>query len=243
LFLPQNRAVSRREQRENIMNNDDAGRSKQAASAVAGTAREQAQEVGGTARDQAQQVANVARDKTGEVVDEAKQHARNVVDVVRVEARRRADEQTGRAVNALHDVSRQLRSMSEHGEGGSLTDLAQQAAQRTDEFASHLEQGGVDRVIQDVRSYAQRRPGTFLLAAGAAGFLVGRLVRSASSAAGSNPSPSTSTLAPTWSAQSGPPTAAISMEPTPAPPYAAGTDEPYLGAGTATAESYTERVR
>jgi hypothetical protein len=226
-----------------MMNNDEAGRSKQAASAVAGTAREQAHELGGAARDQAQQVAEVARDKTGEVVGEAKQHARSVLDDVRVEARRRADEQTGRAVGALHDVSRQLRTMSEHGEEGSLTDLARQAAQKTDEFASHLEAGGVDRVMQDVRSYAQRRPGMFLLAAGAAGFLVGRLVRSASSTSSSSPSTSTSTSLPTWSAHSGAPAAAMETEPALTPPYEAAAEEPYLGAGSATVDPYGERVR
>jgi len=44
-------------------------------------------------------------------------------------------------------------------------------------LATRLDQGGLDAVMADMRSWARRQPGTFLLGAVAAGFVVGRVVR------------------------------------------------------------------
>jgi F0F1-type ATP synthase membrane subunit b/b' len=157
------------------------------ASAVATTSREEARDVAETAKSQAQDVKGAATEQAQQLGDEAKEHARDVVADLREDLRRRADEQGTRAAQALHDTSSQLRSMARSADGGAVVDLAQNAATRLDDVASRLDRSGIDGLIDDVRSYARRRPGTFLLAAGAAGFLVGRLARNASSAmAGTN---------------------------------------------------------
>ena len=54
-------------------------------------------------------------------------------------------------------------------------------------WRSRLDQGGVDAVMADARSFARRRPGAFLLGAVTVGFLTGRLVRNLSG--GSQPAP------------------------------------------------------
>jgi hypothetical protein len=98
----------------------------------------------------------------------------------------------------LHDTSVQLRKMAESADGGVLVDLAHNAATRLDGVASRVERDGIDGLLDDVRSYARRRPGTFLVAAGVAGFVVGRLARNASSAlsAPQQPAPVTTPAAP-----------------------------------------------
>jgi hypothetical protein len=58
-----------------------------------------------------------------------------------------------------------------------------------------MDQRGVEGVLDDVRSFARRRPGVFLLGAGIAGFAVGRLVRGAKDAPTSRPGPSRAAIA------------------------------------------------
>jgi F0F1-type ATP synthase membrane subunit b/b' len=161
------------------------------ASAVATRSREEARDVAETAKSQVQDVKGTATEQAQQLGDEAKDHARDLVADLREDLRRRADEQGTRAAQALHDTSSQLRSMARSAEGGAVVDLAQSAATRLDDVASRLDRSGIDGLLDDVRSYARRRPGTFLLAAGAAGFLVGRLARNASSAMSATSQPAT----------------------------------------------------
>lgn len=172
------------------------------ASAAAATSREEAHDVADTAKSQAQDVMGSAREQAQQLGDEAKEHARDIVADLREELRRRADEQSTRAAQALHDTSGQLRSAARSAEGGVVVELAQSAATRLDDVASRLDRRGIDGLLDDVRSYARQRPGTFLLAAGAAGFLVGRLARNASSVMSgtSEPTPSPAVTAPAPSA-------------------------------------------
>jgi hypothetical protein len=208
---------------------------KQEASAVASAARDETHNVKETAREEVQHVTETARSQAGEIVGEAKDKARDIAGDLRDEARRRADEQGARAADALHDASRQLRAMAQ-GEpaSGMLVDVAQQAAQRVDGFASRLESGGFESIVDDVRSYARRKPGTFLLAAGAAGFIIGRLARNASSVTGSGASGTSPRI------EQPPLPVAEAMG---ASPYAAGVPEPvdvpYYGGATPPAEAGT----
>jgi hypothetical protein len=232
---------------------------RQGATQVAETAREegrdiaaeattQARDVAGTARDEAQHVADAAKSQAGEVVGQAKERAADVVEDLRAEVRHRADEQGARAAGALHDASRQLRSMARSGESsGMLVDLAGQAADRVDRFASRIDEGGIERVMHDVRSYAQRKPGTFLLAAGAAGFVLGRLARNASGATGTTggaaPQPmATGTTPAPLSAPYGTPPS-VGYDTAVGTEIPAGTEAPYLGGATPPAEVYGERPR
>ena len=200
---------------------------------VASEAKTQAQQVTETAREEAHHVTEAVRSQAGDVAGEVKDRARDVVYDLCEEARRRADEQGARAAHALHETSGQLRSFAQNSEGGVLVDFAHQAAEKVDRFASELEQGGVERVVSDVRSFAQRKPGTFLLAAAAAGFLVGRLARNASDLTGS---PNTG---------SGSPSQAL-VPATPSMPGMNAGDEfeaPYLGGATPPVEAFSEGMR
>ena len=50
-------------------------------------------------------------------------------------------------------------------------------------FANRLEMSGPQGLVDDVSSFARRRPGAFLLAAGVAGFAVGRIARAGAAVA------------------------------------------------------------
>jgi hypothetical protein len=165
---------------------------------VASDAKSQAHDVADTAREKAQDVAATAKSHSEELVGEAKDKVQLVAGDLREEARRHADEQGRRAAEALHDTSRQLQSMAQSSEQqGLVVDLVKDLASRVDRFANQVEYRGLDGILSDVRSFARRQPGTFLFAAGAAGFLVGRLVRSASGTA-SPSSGSMGTSQPTY---------------------------------------------
>jgi hypothetical protein len=152
-----------------------------AAQNVGQQVRSRTGDVATTATTEAQQVVGEVRERAGQVAQEATERARTAVDDLREELRRQADEQGARAADALRNGSRQLRAMSEtQHDRGVLTDMAGEAAQRLERVASELENGRPEQVLEDVRSFGRRRPGVFLLAAGAAGFFAARLLRNAS---------------------------------------------------------------
>jgi hypothetical protein len=65
-------------------------------------------------------------------------------------------------------------------EAGGTRDYARQAATTLQEWAGRVESRGFQGLTRDLEQVARRRPGTFLAGAAAAGFVLGRLVRSSS---------------------------------------------------------------
>jgi len=97
------------------------------------------------------------------------------------DAKERANEEASKLAQTLHQTSNQLRSMAgATDQQGLARTLAEEGASAAEQFATRLENGGVDRLVADARSWARRNPGTFLLGALAAGVVVGRLVRNMS---------------------------------------------------------------
>jgi len=81
-------------------------------------------------------------------------------------------------------VGRQIRALSDGqtDQAGFAADAARQLAEKVEEIAGRLEQRGFDGAVDDLTSFARRRPGMFLVSAAATGFLVGRLGRGAQAA-------------------------------------------------------------
>src|SRR3954447_2839097 len=73
---------------------------------------------------------------------------------------------------------------------GPLGDYTRQAADRLQSAAGYLENKQPGELLDDVRGFAGRRPGAFLLGAAVAGFAVGRLVKGASGGSASSGSAS-----------------------------------------------------
>jgi hypothetical protein len=142
-------------------------------------------------REQATQVVGTAKDQAQDLAQQAAQQAKSTVRQLQGDLRERADQEASKFAETVRSASEQMRSMatSAGGEQRSLiTNLMSEGAQVADRFASQLDEGGVERAVAEVRSWARRNPGGFLLGAAVAGFVAGRLARNLSSANGTSDS-------------------------------------------------------
>ena len=141
-------------------------------------AKDQAKSVASDAKQSGQQVAETAKEQTREVASEASQQAKELYQQVRAEFGDQAATQHQRAASGLRTLGDELSSMAQGSEqSGVATDLAKQASDRVHTLAGWLEQREPGDVLSEVTSFARRKPGTFLAAAAAVGFLGGRLTR------------------------------------------------------------------
>ena len=145
---------------------------------VAAAAKGEASQVADTAVTSGKQVAETAKNQVGNVAAEAKHQAASLLDTVRSEVGQQAGTQQQRIAEAVRSLSTELDGMaSSSQESGPLTDLARQASGKGAEIADWLQVREPADVLDSVRSYARRRPGTFLVLCGLAGAVAGRLTR------------------------------------------------------------------
>lgn len=160
-----------------------------------GVAKDQAKSVASDAKQSGQQVAETAKEQTREVASEASQQAKELYQQVRAEFGDQAATQHQRAASGLRTLGDELGSMARGSEqSGVATDIAQQASERVNALATWLESREPGDVLSEVTSFARRKPGTFLAAAAAVGFLGGRLTRGLAAESGDDrATPSTRT--------------------------------------------------
>lgn len=144
-----------------------------------GQVRDEAKNVAGTAADAGRDVAGVAKEQAQNVAGEAKSQVRDLYHQSQRELRDQAAQQQERVAGGLRSVSDELRQMASASEsGGVASDLVRQAADRTSSVAEWLGARDPGSLLNEVKSYARRNPGTFIAVAAVAGALVGRLGRS-----------------------------------------------------------------
>jgi hypothetical protein len=145
--------------------------------------KEPAQETASTAADEGRHVAGVAKEQTAQVASEAAGAAKNVAnDVLRNvsdTAREQSGTQRDKLVGTLTTLSHDLSSMADQAPSGLAGDLARQAADQARSLTTRLENRDPGDILDDVRRFARRRPGVFLLGALAAGVVTGRLLAGA----------------------------------------------------------------
>ena len=140
-------------------------------------AKDEARNVGQTAAQAGSQVASTAADQAKEVVGEAKHQAQDLVQQGRSQLRQQTVAQQQKAAQGLQGLAQQLRGMT-RGEApapGPARDLLDQATDYVEQFADRLQNREPADLLDDVRAFARRRPGAFLLGAALAGVLAGRL--------------------------------------------------------------------
>lgn len=138
-------------------------------------------ETGASVRERAGHVGGTAKDEAAGVAQEVKYQARDLVGEARGQVRQQLDTQRGRVSDLLREISDELEQMAERSDkNGVASDLVRQVAMRTRDARGYLDGGG--DLVGDVRRFARRRPGTFLLGALAAGVLAGRATRAAAAA-------------------------------------------------------------
>jgi len=135
------------------------------------SAKQTASEVAGTAKEQGQRVAS-----------EVSHQARSVVSDVRQSV-------TGQVRTGHSKLAEGLRSFSDEigGMAGDSSSPANRVVQQLSHTgrraADYLEDRGPEGLLDDVQNFARRKPGTFLFAMAAAGFVIGRLGKSTTKAA------------------------------------------------------------
>ena len=142
-------------------------------------AKEEAANVAGQAAGAAQNVAETAKAEVANVASEAKNSARDLLHQAKSDLTSQAGAQQTRAAEGIRSISSQLRTMADApDQQGVASDLIRQAADRSESVASWLDNRDPGSLLDEVKSFARQRPGTFLLVAAGAGLLAGRLGRS-----------------------------------------------------------------
>jgi hypothetical protein len=144
-----------------------------AAGAQTSTAADETREVGQTA---AEEVKNVAGEATAQI--------RNLAGEARTQVEEQSKSQRDRLVSTLSTFSDDLDSMRQDGSAsqGMAADVVRMVSEKSRELSQRLEGREPRELLADVRSFARRRPGTFLLGSLAAGVVAGRLLRGAKDA-------------------------------------------------------------
>lgn len=139
---------------------------------------EAGRDVAGHARSEVEAVTAHAVEEAKSVAETARSEVRDVVDEARDAVRQQADRQSHVAAEALGRVRDDLQAMA-HREAprDSTAEYLERAAHSLDGVVERLERDGIEGALSGVRSFAQRSPGSFLLASAGAGFALGRILR------------------------------------------------------------------
>jgi hypothetical protein len=220
-----------------------------------GGVRDQARNLGSEAAQAGGNVAQTAKEEGRQVVHEASRQARNLYSEARTQLAGQASDQQRRATGGLRSLADEMRSMAEHGDrSGPVSELARQAADRVQNVAGWLENREPGDLIAELRNYARRNPGTFLVGAALLGVVAGRLTRGVVAASNDGPSGST-TVGDYRSAYSQPvtdPDSTVVLPPTQPSGFAdalpgqsgyAGTTQPAGYAGTTQPAGYADTTQ
>lgn len=145
---------------------------------AAGTAQQKAGELKDSAGESGRHVVETAKDQVGEITDEVKYQAQDLLAQARDELQAQAREQQQRVASGLHAVSEQFDDMAANAQADGMgVELVRQAANRSRAIGDWLGRREPGGVIDELRDFARRRPGIFIVAAATAGILAGRLTR------------------------------------------------------------------
>jgi hypothetical protein len=141
-------------------------------------AKDEAKNLGQTATQAGGQVASTAADQAKEVAHETQRQAKDLLDQGRSQVREQVVTQQHKAAQGLSSLAQELRGLadgSSQGAPGPARDLLQQASGKVEEISSWLQNREPADLLNEVRSFARRKPGTFLIGAALLGVAAGRL--------------------------------------------------------------------
>lgn len=142
------------------------------------TAKHEAGQLKSTATEQAKDVLGTAKHEASSVVGEASSRAKELYALSRKELADQAGTQQQRIALGLRAVSDELGSMASNSDQNGLAgDLVRQVSAGLSAASSWLGDRDPAAVLAEVKSFARRKPGTFILGALVAGVVVGRLTR------------------------------------------------------------------
>ncbi|MBP2217757.1 hypothetical protein [Arthrobacter sp. CAN_C5] len=162
-------------------------------------AKDQAKKVGRDGLNAAQGVAQTATTEAKNVAAEASTQAKNLLGELGSDLKDQAGASQQKAAEGLRSISDELVSMADNGDhNGPANSLVRQAAQRSGDVAGWLEGRDPGSLLDEVKDFARRRPGTFLMVAAGAGLLAGRLTRGLAGAGSDSSSTTPANPAPEY---------------------------------------------
>ena len=163
-------------------------------SSATDVAKDQAGQVADTAKQAGAQVAGTVKEQAGQVTAEAGKQAKQLLSQAQSEITEQAAVTQQRVADGLHALADELTGMTRNSDqDGPATDLARQAADKAHKAAGWLADRDPGTLLDEVRSFARRKPGTYLAIALGAGVLAGRLTRGLTAPADDTPSSAGST--------------------------------------------------
>ena len=163
-----------------------AGTAKGRSQALARTTRSQGQGVARTASRETKQLSTTVKTQAAQVREELTVQSRAVLDEAKVRVAEHAHVHVRRAGDGLTKLAKGTRVLAEgapgedEGLGGYLFEGAEKvsaAAERLYSLADDVEAGDLDRLLDEVQTFARRRPAVFIIGAAVAGFGLGRVLR------------------------------------------------------------------
>jgi len=146
------------------------------------TAKNEAGNLKDTAVTEAGHVAETAKGEAKVVAREVKTQAKDLYAQTQRELKDQAQAQAQRVATGLRSVSQELDSMTANAENpGVAADLISQASSRLSSAASWLGDRDPASLLNEVKSFARRNPGTFIIGAAILGVVAGRLTRALAS--------------------------------------------------------------
>ncbi|MFI7742046.1 hypothetical protein [Kocuria rhizosphaericola] len=126
-----------------------------------------------------QRVKETAKEEAGAVKQEVGAQAQNLLDQLRSDLKEQVGPQQDRIASTVRSVSDEINALSrgEQPESDYVTGLLGSVSGRVESVASSLENKDAKDLLEDVRRFAARRPGTFLAVAAGIGLLAGRATR------------------------------------------------------------------
>ena len=156
-------------------------------------AKDQAGQVAQSARQAGTQVAGTVKEHAGQVTAEAGKQAKQLLSQAQSELTDQAAATAQRVADGLQALANELGGMADKSDqDGMATDLARQAATRAQQAAGWLADREPGALLEEVRSFARRKPGTYLAVALGAGVLAGRLTRGLTASSDGHPAGTTS---------------------------------------------------
>jgi ElaB/YqjD/DUF883 family membrane-anchored ribosome-binding protein len=126
-------------------------------------------------RDAGEHVTQTAVDQAKEVAAQTRQQAESLLQQGRQQLHDQAVFQQQKVALRLTTVADELRELAHNSSSDTVGELTRQGADQLHQFASWLHDREPGDLLEEVRSFARRRPGVFLLGAALAGVVAGRL--------------------------------------------------------------------
>ncbi len=146
---------------------------------AAETTKAEASQLKNEAADSGHRVKETVKDQAAAVKDEATHRAQDLLGQLRTDLKDQVRPQQDRIASTVRSFSDEITALSrgEKPESDYVTGLLGSVSGRVESFASSLENKDAKDLLDDVRRFAARRPGTFLAVAAGIGLLAGRTTR------------------------------------------------------------------